>query len=73
MIMISPLYKLLKTGKEAQVRIWLFCQIIKEGQGDSKIENNLFMILGMKVLPNLILYKKSHLMFVMMMKIYIVR
>jgi len=69
MIMINLLYKLLKIEKEVQVQIWLYCQKTKEDQEANKIENNLFMILGMKVLLNLIPYKKSHLMFVTMMKI----
>ena len=67
--MINLLYKLLKIEKEVQVQIWLYCQKTKEDQEVNKIENNLFMIQGMKVLLNLIPYKKSHLMFVTMMKI----
>ena len=61
MKMISPLYKLLKTEKEELVQIWHYCRIIKGDQEDNKIEINLFMILEMKVLPNLIPCKKSHL------------
>jgi hypothetical protein len=71
--MINQLYKLLKIEKEELVQIWLYSQIINEDQEDNKIEINLFMIQEMKVLPSLIPCKKSRLMFVMTMKIYIVR
>jgi hypothetical protein len=67
--MISQLYKLLKIEKEEQVQIWQYYKKTKEDQEVNKIEINLFMILGMKVLLSLIPYKKSHLMFVTMMKI----
>lgn len=69
MIMISQFYKLLKIEKEEQVQIWQYYQKTKEVQEVNKIEINLFMILEMKALLSLILYKKSHLMFVTKMKI----